>query len=125
MEEQMRREKLLAMGELTSGVAHEIRNPLNAILMIAQRFEKKFLPREGAQEYNSLASVLKSEVWRVNHIIQPFLRFARSPQLNLRRIPLGDFIDQVVTLFASQAEAKGIHFTTKRVFPFDQKTHDM
>ncbi len=45
LEEQMhRREKLLAMGELASGVAHEIRNPLNAISMIAQRFEKEFVP---------------------------------------------------------------------------------
>lgn len=114
MEEQMRRrEKLLAMGELASGVAHEIRNPLNAISMITQRFEKEFQPREGVQEYQSLASVLKSEVRRVNHIIQQFLRFARPPQLNLNRIALKQFINQVVTLFESQARAKGIHFQTK------------
>lgn len=113
MEAQMRRrEKLLAMGELASGVAHEIRNPLNAISMIAQRFEKEFLPSEGVQEYQSLAAVLKSEVRRVNHIIQQFLRFARPPLLNLSRIALKQFIEQVVTLFESQASAKSIHFQT-------------
>ncbi|MCI0695422.1 ATP-binding protein [candidate division KSB1 bacterium] len=113
MEEQMRRrEKLLAMGELASGVAHEIRNPLNAISMIAQRFEKEFLPGNGVKEFQSLTSVLKSEVRRVNHIIQQFLRLARPPQLNLSRIALKQFIDQVVTLFESQARGKGIHFQT-------------
>jgi PAS domain S-box-containing protein len=113
MEEQIRRrEKLLAMGELASGVAHEIRNPLNAISMIAQRFEKEFLPSDGVQEYKSLASVLKSEVRRVNHIIQQFLRFARPPQLNLSRIALKHFVEQVVTLFESQARGKGIQFKT-------------
>lgn len=111
MEEQMRRrEKLLAMGELASGVAHEIRNPLNAISMIAQRLAKEFLPSSGVKEFQSLTAVLKSEVQRVNRIIQEFLRFARPPQLNLSRIALKDFINQVVTLFESQASAKDIHF---------------
>lgn len=113
MEEQIRRrEKLLAMGELASGVAHEIRNPINAISMIAQRIEKEFLPGNSLKEFQSLTTVLKSEVQRVNRIIQQFLRFARPPQLNLSRIALKDFINQVVILFESQANDKGIHFKT-------------
>lgn len=113
LEEQMhRREKLLAMGELASGVAHEIRNPLNAISMIAQRFEKEFVPQAEVAEYRALTAVLKSEVQRVTHIIQQFLRFARPPRLNLSQIALPALLQQIAALFAGQARAKGVRFET-------------
>lgn len=113
LEEQMhRREKLLAMGELASGVAHEIRNPLNAISMIAQRFEKEFVPQAEVAEYHTLTAVLKSEVQRVTHIIQQFLRFARPPRLNVSRISLPALLQQIAALFTGQARAQGVRFET-------------
>ncbi len=110
-QEMQRKDRLSAMGELASGVAHEIRNPLNAISMIAQRFEKEFSPRQDAAEYRSLAAVLKSEIQRVNGIIRQFLRFARPPVLQVQRISIDRFLGGISTLFAGQAAAKGIRFT--------------
>ncbi len=109
--EMVRREKLTAMGELASGVAHEIRNPLNAIAMIAQRFLREFTPRKGAKEYRMLAGVLQSEAQRMNGIVQQFLRFARPPGLRKEIVPVQPFLDHVSSLFGPQAAEKGIALT--------------
>ncbi|MFA6469704.1 MAG: ATP-binding protein [Bacteroidota bacterium] len=105
-----RKEKMTAMGALAAGVAHEIRNPLNAISMIAQRYEKEFSPKKGVREYQSLTNVLKKESLRMNGIIQQFLNFARPQKVQLLRTSAAAFIDHVATLFRPQTGKKKIAF---------------
>ncbi len=57
------------MGELASRVAHEIRNPLNAIGTIAQQLDKDFEPSTNSQEYHQLTKVVIKEVSRINETI--------------------------------------------------------
>jgi signal transduction histidine kinase len=79
LEEQMQREqRLTAMGELASGVAHEIRNPLNTIATIIQQLNKDFEPDKDAEEYHELAGLVQGEVKRINETVEDFLRFART-----------------------------------------------
>jgi len=106
-----RKEKLSAMGQLASGLAHEIRNPLNAIGMITQRFNKEFEPTQDAEEYHQLTKTVVSEVRRINEIIQQFLKFARPPKLNLSRTNIIKLIESIILLVNAQAQQKGVEIS--------------
>lgn len=109
LEREMRRkEKLTAMGELASGVAHEIRNPLNAISMIAQRMEREFAPSAEPQEYRELTGVLRKEARRVNAIIEQFLAFARPPRTVKESVSTTELVAHVMTLVRPSAEERGV-----------------
>ncbi len=78
LEKQIQRnERMTAMGELASSVAHEIRNPLNTIGTITQQLRKDFVPVENVEEYKTLSELVYKEVKRINETIENFLIFAR------------------------------------------------
>ena len=111
LEEQAERnEKLSAMGKLASGVAHEIRNPINSIGMIAQRLNKEFEPKKDENEYLVITKVLKDEVTRINKIISQFLNYAKPLELQRRNINTKEFFEEVYQLFIDQAKSKYIKF---------------
>jgi PAS domain S-box-containing protein len=112
LQEQSRRnEKLTAMGELASGVAHEIRNPINAIGMVAQRLSKEFNPSENRDEFLSITSLLKDEVTRINKIITQFLQFAKPLSVNKKQLSTVDFCEDIYRLFIDQAAQRKITFS--------------
>ncbi|MBN2008828.1 ATP-binding protein [candidate division KSB1 bacterium] len=103
-----RQDKLVAMGQLASGVAHEIRNPLNSIGMISQRLNKEFEPTSDQEEYLQLTNSMVKEVRRINDIIQQFLKFAKPPKLNITPIDLSEIVREVAFLVTSQADQQHI-----------------
>ena len=109
-EESKRKEKLSAMGELASGVAHEIRNPINAIGMIAQRLEKEFKVETDSDEYHSITNLLRNEVTRINKIITQFLGYAKPMDIKLKKVDSKEFFDDIYRLFSDQARLKEIQF---------------
>lgn len=109
-EESKRSEKLSAMGELASGVAHEIRNPINAIGMIAQRLNKEFTTSSNQEEYIEITKLLKTEVDRINKIITQFLNYAKPIDINRRSIESKYFFEEIYLLLEGQAKQKGIKF---------------
>lgn len=111
--EARKNEKLTAMGELASGVAHEIRNPINAIGMIAQRLNKEFEVTSNNSEFNEITGLLRSEVNRINKIINQFLSYAKPLDIKPAVVDLKKFFKDINHLFEEQARQKNINFIVK------------
>ena len=97
-------ERMSELGTLAAGVAHEIRNPLNAIAIASQRLQAEYKVEEDQQGFMQLAGTIKSEIERLNSIIVEFLALARSGQMNKQPTNLKIFIDEIVQLFVNEAD---------------------
>ncbi|MBN2570997.1 MAG: PAS domain S-box protein [Ignavibacteriales bacterium] len=105
-----RQERMTAMGQLASGVAHEIRNPLNAIGTITQQLNKDFLPMDNVQEYKNLTSLVYKEVKRINETIQNFLKFARPEKINPTQFKLSELLKDLNHQYQKILNQKKIEF---------------
>jgi signal transduction histidine kinase len=104
-----RQERLAALGHLAAGVAHEVRNPLNAIGMGIQRLQGEFSPVEGEEEFHHLCTVIRGEVARLNGIVQEFLQLARAPALLRQPVVVATLLHEVASLMETEAKAYAVH----------------
>jgi len=98
-------ERLSALGRLAAGVAHEIRNPLNAISMAAQRLRPDNLM--------ALSEVMRDEIRRLNHIIEEFLAFSKSRGMEMVPHDVIQLMKQIALLMGEEAAAEGIAVHTR------------
>jgi two-component system, NtrC family, sensor histidine kinase HydH len=120
-EEAVRRsDRLAALGQLSAGLAHELRNPLATIRtsaeMLTQNLGKE---NEVARE---VAGFIASEVDRANSLVTRFLQFARPLQVKLEKADLAQTLDRAVALVEREAPDVAIYKNYQPdmpPFPFD------
>jgi signal transduction histidine kinase len=103
-------EKLAAVGTMTAGLSHEIRNPLNAAALQLSVLERRLqrLPREAQPPLLEPLTVVKDEIRRLDHILEDFLQFARPREFVPRAVALGPVVARVLDLLEGEAERREV-----------------
>jgi signal transduction histidine kinase len=119
--------KLAALGRLMTGVAHEVKNPLNAMTIHLELLKQKLAavpelvtvsaggPDQGPRGTNlsKHVNVISSEIRRLDEVVNGFLKFARPDELKLQPIQLATLISDVVTTAMPEAESRNVTIRTE------------
>lgn len=105
--------KLTALANLTSGLAHEVKNPLNTMRLHLEILRDK--PEVPADEMHQRAEVLGRQIQRLDRVVQGFVKFMRPQELALKPLDLNHFLKDV----AAPMEAAWGRLGVGVVFRFD------
>jgi len=99
--------RLAAIGRLTSGVAHEVKNPINAIVVHLEVMRQKL--KEIDPDTRRHIDVIGSEIQRLDRVVQTLVDFTRPVELRLIDTDLRKIVDDVVMLAGPAAEQNQVH----------------
>jgi signal transduction histidine kinase len=103
-------EKLAAVGTMTAGLSHEIRNPLNAAALQLTVLERRIhrLARDAQPPLLEPLTVVKDEIRRLDHILEDFLQFARPRDFVPQAVDVVAVVTRVLDLLAGEVERRGV-----------------
>jgi signal transduction histidine kinase len=104
-EEMQRRNRLAALGELSAGVAHEIRNPLGIIKNSAEMLRDRIQDDSKRRE---LTGYIVEEVDRLNRVVTNFLQFARPAEPNREIVDINAVLKHTISFIDSEARSANI-----------------
>ncbi len=103
-------ERLAVVGRMSANVAHEIKNPLGTIVLNAELLQEeldRFDASESA-EANNLLAIIKSELDRLNEVIEEYLQFARLPKVKLEEGDVNEVISDLLSFLKEDVAGKNI-----------------
>jgi signal transduction histidine kinase len=111
---EQRRKNLAAFAQLAAHVAHEVRNPLSAIMLNAELLEEEAARCncESAPESKALIASIRSEAERLQHLTDEYLAFARPPRPSAASHNLNAVVDDLAHLVREEATRSGITVET-------------
>jgi signal transduction histidine kinase len=104
-EELIRTEKLASIGRFAAGVAHEVGNPLGAILGYTTILQKEGIDREESKDY---LKRIEKEIERINRIVRELLDFARPSKFEIKEVEINTVIESTLSLLSYQKNFKNI-----------------
>jgi PAS domain S-box-containing protein len=105
-------EALSTMGTLALGLAHEIRNPLNAAVLqmhlLGKQVEREVASEAARASMRDRVQIVVGEIKRLARLLGEFLELARPRSLAQEPVVIGEVLDAVIELHAAEASARGI-----------------
>lgn len=125
--------KLAALGRLSAGVAHEVKNPLNAMMIHLELLRQMFTARRGSarlvaagaggsevvtapiQSADALehVDVIAKEIRRLDEVVQGFLKFTRPEDLKLQPVNLQALFDEIIPIVRPEAERANVELNVQ------------
>ena len=98
--------KLADLGRITSGIAHEVKNPLNAMVIHLEILRSKL--ESGNSDPTPQLEILDSEIKRLDRVVQTFLNFTWPVEVHLQPIDVNTTVNQVIALASTEAQERGV-----------------
>jgi len=100
-------ERMAYIGTLASGLAHEIRNPLNSLNLNMQMLEEEIDEHGTAPTGKRLLSITRSEISRLERLVTDFLAYAKPRPLDLEEVPAVRLLERVPLVLAGEIQKRG------------------
>ncbi len=105
-------DRLSALSRVSGGVAHEVKNPLNAILLHVEVARAKLA--HGDTDVGQQMEIVSREILRLDRVVKTFLDFTRPVELTLTNVPFQGLVEEIVELARPQAEFSNIRISVEQ-----------